>query len=61
MKTPKDYDEIIKKVGDPYKWMIKNGYDGINVDGFAKVIVNPDVIKTKSQLEEIWKKANNKK
>lgn len=41
-------------------WAKENGYDGIKLplEGETRII-NKDIIKTKSQLEEIWKKANN--
>jgi len=42
-------------------WAKNNGYDAIRLplEGETR-IVNKDIIKTKSQLEEIWKKANKK-
>jgi hypothetical protein len=40
-------------------WAKENGYDGIKLplEGETRII-NKDVIKTKSQLEQIWKEAN---
>ena len=42
-------------------WAKSNGYDAVKLplEGETRII-NPDIIKTKSQLEEIWKKANSK-
>lgn len=54
------------------EWATQNGYDGISYkqgsyadtaefkDSENILIYNKDVIKTRSQLTEIWKKANNK-
>lgn len=43
------------------KNLIKEGYDGVRLPGGGGfTIFNPQNIKTRSQLIEIWKKANNK-
>ena len=67
---PKTLEEAEKTLTD---YARKKGFDGIDMSGFDKGvkevvidfeneirILNPNVLKTKSQLEEIWKKANNK-
>jgi len=46
--------------------MKEQGYDGIirpkgtqyNLEGAEFIVFNPNQIKTKSQLEDIWKQAN---
>jgi hypothetical protein len=42
-------------------WAKNNGYDAVRfpLEGETRV-VNPNILKTKSQLTDIWKKANKK-
>lgn len=42
-------------------WAKQNGYDAVKLPLEREVrVINPDVLKTKSQLTDIWKKANKK-
>lgn len=57
----------LKKLGGPQglqdriaQFAIKKGYDMVDLDG-QQIILNGDKIKTKSQLEQIWKEANKQK
>jgi phosphoglycolate phosphatase-like HAD superfamily hydrolase len=71
--TPKDLPEVFKQNGyfnqsEAVKLAKEKGFDGIDLDAFEKLtpepgeskelqIFNPDILKTKSQLKEIWEKA----
>lgn len=59
------YKDEYKNFGDFITYFFKeNGVDGVKITGGKgsdlTVIYNPDIIKTKSQLTDIWNKANAK-
>ena len=65
-KTHNIKNQFSVKKADVEKWMKEQGYDGIirpkgtqyNLEGAEFIVFNPNQIKTKSQLEDIWKQAN---
>jgi len=59
--------DVVKKGGvggvqnDIYKYAEKNGYDAVRYSDTETVVINRDVLKTKSQLTDIWNKAKSTK
>lgn len=54
--------EVSRQAKEEYgKWLRANGYDGYSMqreNGVEYAVINKDKIKTRSQLTDIWKKAN---
>lgn len=65
-KSPKELQNILNKEDSHLgkeeiaKWAEQHGYDAVDFGGgdFELRILNPEKIKTKSQLTDLWKKAN---
>ena len=68
IKVPTKTIEDLKKTDVNYseaftKYLMERGYDGVIDEMSATkqyVVFDPSQIKTRSQLNDIWKKANNK-
>lgn len=62
--SPREYDAFTGEgaisTRETSEYFLSKGYDGMKVANGDMVIFNPSILKTKSQLEEIWKKANSK-
>ena len=63
-KAPKELLDIMRKenrhkgVEEISLWAEKNGYDAVDFHDFEIRVLNPDILKTKSQLTDLWEKAN---